>query len=209
MATGHCSGMDGKRVKIATSAPYNNNFPTALNVNGNGKRSSMYPILLSIHSLVRWLVLLSLIYAIYRACRGWLKNKEFTPFDNTVRHTTATIAHIQMTIGVILYIISPVVGYFLHNFKEAIHERQFRFFGMEHSIMMLTGVILISVGSASSKRKTNDRSKFKTMAIFYIIALLIILSSIPWAFSPLVSRPHFRLPGKLSVVERVDSEDLD
>jgi uncharacterized membrane protein len=162
----------------------------------------MYPILLSIHSLVRWLVLLTLIYAIYRACRGWLKNKEFTSFDNTVRHTTATVAHVQMTIGVILYIISPVVDYFLHNFKEAIHERQFRFFGMEHSIMMLTGIILISIGSSSAKRKTNDRAKFKTMAIYYIIALLIILSSIPWAFSPLVSRPYLRLPGKLSFAEQ-------
>ncbi|MCR8557655.1 hypothetical protein KXD93_08375 [Mucilaginibacter sp. BJC16-A38] len=152
----------------------------------------MYLFILALHSLVRWFVLISLLFAIYRAYRGWLFNKSFGKFDNSVRLVTATIAHIQLTIGVWLYFISPIVSYFLHNFHEAVHERQIRFFGMEHVTMMLIAITLITIGSAKAKRKVTDKEKFKCMAIWFTIALLVILSSIPWSFSPLISRPSFR-----------------
>lgn len=152
----------------------------------------MYLILLPLHSLIRWLVLLSLIFAIYRAYRGWLGKKAYTKLDERTRIITTTIAHIQLVVGLWLYFISPIVSYFLHNFKAAVHDRVIRFFGMEHITMMLIAIILVTIGSAKAKRKTTDAEKFKTMAIWCSIGLLIILSSIPWSFSPLTSRPLFR-----------------
>lgn len=152
----------------------------------------MYLILLPLHSLVRWFVLLSLLFALYRAFRGWLLNKTYTRLDDNSREAATKAAHIQFVIGLWLYFISPIVHYFLHNFKTAVHERQIRFFGMEHITMMLIAVAVISIGSERAKQKTTDREKFKTTAIWFSIALLIILSSIPWSFSPLISRPLFR-----------------
>jgi len=152
----------------------------------------MYPFLLALHSLVRWFVLGVLVFAIVRTYRGWLGNKIYTKFDERVRWVTATIAHIQLVIGLWLYFISPIVNYFLHNFREAVGQRQIRFFGMEHITMMLTAIILITIGSAKAKRKTTDKEKFKTMAIWFSIALFIIFVSVPWSFSPLTSRPSFR-----------------
>ena len=152
----------------------------------------MYPTLLALHSLTRWLVLGSLFFAIFRAYRGWLLNKPYLKFDNSVRHITATIAHVQLILGICLYFISPIVSYFLHNFSTAVHERTIRFFGMEHITMMLIGIIVITMGSVKAKRKETNREKFKTMAIWFTVAMLIILSSIPWSFSPLISRPNFR-----------------
>ena len=153
----------------------------------------MFATLLTIHSLTRWLVLISLIYAIYRGYISWKRNKVYSPFDNTVRHWTATIAHIQLTIGLWLYFISPIVDYFLHNFSEAIHQREPRFFGMEHNTMMILAIVIISIGSGKAKRKETDYDKFKTMTVWYTIGLIIILLNIPWSFSPLTSRPDFRL----------------
>jgi hypothetical protein len=152
----------------------------------------MYSILLPLHSLIRWFVLVSLIFAIYRAYRGWLGKKAYTKFDERIRIITATIAHVQLVAGLWLYFISPIVSYFLHNFKESMHERGIRFFGMEHITMMLIAITFITIGSAKAKRKTTDRDKFKTMAVWFTISLLMILSSIPWSFSPLISRPLFR-----------------
>ncbi len=152
----------------------------------------MYPSLLALHSLTRWLVLSSLLFAIFRGYRGWLSGKTYLKFDDVVRHVTATVAHVQLILGIWLYFISPIVAYFLHNFSTAVHERAIRFFGMEHVTMMLTGIIIITIGSAKAKRKKTDQEKFKTMAIWFTIALLIILSSVPWSFSPLISRPNFR-----------------
>jgi len=152
----------------------------------------MYTPLLALHSLTRWLVLISLLFTIYRAYSGWLLNKPFSKLDNTVRYITVTIAHIQLIIGLWLYFISPIVHYFLYNFNTAVHQRQIRFFGMEHITVMLISIVLITIGSAKAKHKTTDKEKFKTIAIWFSIALVLILSSIPWAFSPLTSRPYFR-----------------
>lgn len=152
----------------------------------------MYPILLASHSLVRWLVLAGLLYAISRAVHGLQVKRNFTAVDNSVRHWTATIVHIQFLLGLGLYFLSPIVNYFLLHFQDALHQREIRFFGMEHSIMMLLAVAVISTGSAKAKRKTTDGEKFKTVAIWFTVGLLIILSSVPWPFSPFTSRPYFR-----------------
>ncbi|AEW02150.1 hypothetical protein A4D02_34295 [Niastella koreensis] len=152
----------------------------------------MYQSLLILHSLVRWLVLISLLVAIVRAYRGWLGHRRFLKADNTARVVAATSAHVQLVIGITLYFISPVVRYFLNYFKAAVHQREIRFFGMEHITMMLIAIVLLTIGSAKTKRKTTDQQKFKTMAIWFTIALLIIFLSIPWHFSPFTSRPYFR-----------------
>lgn len=156
------------------------------------KAQIMYSTLLPLHSLVRWMVLISLLFAIYRSYNGWFSKKEFLGFDHRVRHWTATIAHIQLIIGLWLYAVSPITNYFINNSQEAIHLREIRFFGMEHSLMMLIAIIVITIGSVKAKRQSTDTEKFKTMAIWFTVGLLIILSSIPWQFSPLTSRPHFR-----------------
>ena len=152
----------------------------------------MYFNLLSFHSLIRWLVLLSLLFAIFRAYRGWKSNYSFSKLDNAVRLTSVTIAHLQLILGIWLYSISPVTHYFLHFFKDAVHQREIRFFGMEHITMMLTAIIVITIGSAKVKRQATDKEKFRTMAIWFSIGLFLILTSIPWKFSPLISRPYFR-----------------
>lgn len=58
--------------------------------------------------------------------------------------------------------------------------------------MMLTAIIIVTIGSAKAKRKSTDKEKFKTMAIWFTIALLIILTSITWSFLPIAGRPYFR-----------------
>lgn len=152
----------------------------------------MYSVLLSIHSLMRWLVLISLVFAVYRAYSGWRLNKSYSAMDDRTRHITATIAHIQLILGVWLYFVSPVVGYFLKNFGEAVHMREIRFFGMEHITMMAVAITLLTIGSVKVKRLDSNQKKFKTMFIWYSIALLIIFLSIPWSFSPFTSRPLYR-----------------
>ncbi|CAH0200499.1 hypothetical protein MP478_09580 [Chryseobacterium sp. WG14] len=152
----------------------------------------MYQTLTFLHSTFRWLVLLSLIYSIFRAYKGYFSAGQFTKTDNSVRHWTATIAHIQLVLGMILYIKSPIVRYFWKNFYEAKESFDLLFFGLIHITMMITAVILITIGSALAKRKPEDREKFKIMMIWFIAALVMIFIAIPWPFSPFVNRPYFR-----------------
>jgi hypothetical protein len=141
---------------------------------------------------MRWLVLISLMFAVYRSYSGWRANKSFSSLDNRTRHITATIVHIQFMLGLWLYFVSPVVDYFLKNFGQAVHMREIRFFGMEHITMMVVAVTLLTIGSVKTKQADTDQKKFKTMFVWYSISLLIIFLSIPWSFSPFTSRPLYR-----------------
>ena len=152
----------------------------------------MYPILLAFHSWIRWLVLISLAFATYRAYVGWRSNKSFTTVDDRARLIAVSVAHVQIALGLWLYFVSPVVDYFLKNFGEAVHMREIRFFGMEHITMMVVAVIVLTIGSVKVKRSTGDREKFKRMFFWFAVVLLIIFLSIPWSFSPLTSRPLYR-----------------
>ncbi len=153
----------------------------------------MYSTLLAFHSLFRWLVLTSLLISIYKAYTGLASGRHFSKADNSLRHWTATIAHIQLTIGILLYIKSPATQYFWANFRAAIADKDYAYFGLVHISLMLFSVILITIGSALAKRKKTDKEKFKTMLQWFTITLIILLIAIPWPFSPLANRPYFKL----------------
>lgn len=152
----------------------------------------MYQTLTFYHSIVRWFVLISLIISIYRAFKGYYSQLHFTQTDNAFRHWTATIAQIQLVIGIILYSQSPIIKYFWHHFNDALQIFDILFFGLLHISLMLISIILITIGSALAKRKQNDKEKFKTMLVWFSISLLLIFIAIPWPFSPFVNRPYFR-----------------
>lgn len=152
----------------------------------------MYQILLTLHSVNRWLVLMSMFYALFLALRGYFGSKTFDAHDNLIRHLTATIAHIQLLLGFSLYMISPVV-----KFANAIPEAdlwidEHLFFKYIHIALMILSVMLTTIGSARAKRMETDQEKFRTMFIWFSCALLVIFIAIPWPFSPLANRPLFR-----------------
>lgn len=152
----------------------------------------LYSFLLAFHSFWRWFVLVTLVVSIGRAFWGKKRHRSFAKKDNLLRILTLISAHIQLTIGVVLYAISPIVSYFWNNFVKAVHERQIRFFGMEHITVMISAVIILTIGSSKVKKQKEGYEKFSIMFFWFGIALLLILSSIPWSFSPLTSRPNFR-----------------
>lgn len=152
----------------------------------------MYTTLLSLHSIFRWLVFLNLICLTCRAYYGWLFAREATPFDAIFIRSAAIIFRVQLLIGIWLYLISPLVRYFLDAMAEAVKDDVLRFYGLAHGILAMTSFIIATVGISKAKRRDTDIQKFRTLAIWSTAALLIVFISIPWPFSPLSARPYFR-----------------
>lgn len=152
----------------------------------------MYQILLYTHSLFRWLVLATLLWSVIRAWRGYYTQAVFTKADNALRHWTATIAHVQLVVGMILYTQSPIIKYYWKSDTKTDLPFDLTFFGIVHMLLMLVVIVFITIGSALAKRKPSDTEKFKTMLLWFAIALLLICIAIPWPFSPLAHRPYFR-----------------
>lgn len=152
----------------------------------------MYQTLLFSHSILRWLVLLALGYSIYRGYKGVVLKKAFSKLDNSIRHWTATLSHVQLMVGMILYFQSPSVKYFWSKTREGDVDFEVVFFSLVHLLLMFVAIVIITVGSSLAKRKLNDQDKFKTMMVWFALALVIIFVAIPWPFSPLANRPYLR-----------------
>jgi hypothetical protein len=142
---------------------------------------------------MRWVVLAGLFLTICRGFQGYFRNTSFNKTDQAFRYWTVTLAHIQLAIGVLLYIKSPLMQYYWKSFNDIKLISEYTFFGIFHVFMMGVAVTILTIGSALTKRKIDDKQKFKIILIWFSTALVIIFISIPWSFSPLTQRPFIRL----------------
>lgn len=152
----------------------------------------MYSTLIYWHSILRWIVLIALVFAIGLSVKGYFKKTEFSKFDNAFRHWTATISHVQLMLGILLFTQSLLVKYAFKNFKQISFHSEAFFFGIIHILFMLSAIVCITIGSAKAKRKALSKDQYNTMLIWFSIALLLILIAIPWPFSPFAQRPYLR-----------------
>src|SRR5690606_15087699 len=105
----------------------------------------MYVGFLHLHSALRYVVLILLIIAVIKAWMNWQGKKEFKPGDKKIYLFTLIAAHIQLLVGLVLYFISPIVDQVYADFGAAMKDAMLRFWGMEHFVMMLLAIILITI----------------------------------------------------------------
>jgi hypothetical protein len=148
----------------------------------------MFSALIYTHSVLRWIILILLIVTIVKAFAGWLGRKEFTATDNKLGLYTMISLHIQLLIGFILYFVSPTVKTGLADMGNAMRNTELRYWAVEHALVMIIAIILITVGRVSARKATTSLLKHKKTAIYFLIGLILILSRIPFPFTT-VSRP--------------------
>lgn len=137
-----------------------------------------YSILQQIHSIWRWVVLILLVWTIISAFSKWRSGAAFTESDRKRGFFAATSTHLQLLLGLVLYLISPNVKFGPETMKDPL----LRFYTMEHILLMLIAIVLISIGYSLIRKRKEDKAKFKTQFYYYLIGLLIILAAIPWPF---------------------------
>ncbi len=135
-----------------------------------------------LHSGWAYITLIILIFAVVNALIGLTSKKEFKEKDLRVSLFTLIVAHLQLIIGFIAYFLSAQFAYVLDNgMGAAMKEPDIRLFIVEHPLMMILAIIVITVGFSKHKKQTTDNGKFKTIALYYGIALIFVLSRIPWS----------------------------
>ena len=152
----------------------------------------LYSVALVLHNTLRWLVVGSLLGTLVSAYSGLLLRRSYTKTDQTWRVVATSIAHTQLLLGVYLYILSPLIRYYWQARPGLSGGLQLPFFALIHSSLMLTAIVVMTVGSSLTKRQTEARRRFSTTAIYFTIGLLLIAAAIPWPFSPVVARPWIR-----------------
>ena len=113
---------------------------------------------------------------------GLTSKREFKYKDLRISLLTLIIAHLKLNIGFITYFVSAQFAYVLDNgMGAAMKEPDIRLFVIEHPLMMILAIVLITMGFSKHKKQNTDKGKFKTVALYYGIALIFVLSRIPWS----------------------------
>ena len=131
----------------------------------------MYNGLLHAHSGFRWLVVIFLLLALIKSFIGWKNNKTFDKTDNLIALLLLSFTHLQFIVGLVLYFVSENVK----SLGEAMENGFFRFWSLEHGLLMLIAIVLITVGRVKSKKAATDLLKHKKGVVFYAIAFVLIL----------------------------------
>lgn len=145
-----------------------------------------YTVVLVLHNLWRWLVVLAAIYATARAWFGWLGKRPWTMTDQRAGTLFGISLDIQLLLGLILAIISPLMQAAYQDLAGLAMQAPFRTFLMEHMPIMFVALILVHVGSAAARKGADDGARHRRAALWFSVAVLLIAVAIPW------SRPLFR-----------------
>lgn len=153
----------------------------------------MYTGLLHLHSFLRWVLLLLAVIVLFKSLSGMTSGRPFTNGDKKTGLFLMISAHTQLLVGLYLYFFGPWGLANLRNlgFGAAMKDPVARFYGIEHITGMLIAIVLITIGRGVSKKNIPDVAKHKRTFWLILIAVLIILVTVPWPFRTGVARPWF------------------
>jgi hypothetical protein len=113
----------------------------------------------------------------FRSLYGWIRNVDFTKWDNYLGITYLFFLYADLIQGIILY-------FFLKRPDEAwstiqaMEYSSIRFWAIKHFSIMLFVVILSQIGRIFTTRRIDSRKKFKYAFFYYGAATFITLTSV-------------------------------
>ena len=138
----------------------------------------MLDLLKHVHSGLRWVALILLLLAIVNA----FTSKTYEKKHKMINLFAMVSLHTQLLIGLGLYFISPRVQFVKGWMSSKVAEGMYRFYNLEHILLMIIAIALVTIGHSKSKKGATPEEKFKPIKLWYVIGLLLILAAIPWSF---------------------------
>jgi hypothetical protein len=139
----------------------------------------MYDFLQKFHSGWAYLALLLLVITVLNSVIGLTSKKEFTAKDRKIALFGLVFTHIQLLVGLILYFVSAV-GMKAFSTEGAMKIPELRLTMLEHPLINIIAIVLITIGWSKHKKAATSESKFKSIAVFYGLGLVLIVARIPW-----------------------------
>lgn len=142
--------------------------------------TSCYPLLIGIHTILRWSILLSGVVVISACITGIKGRKSFAPLGRITGIVYLSFLDTQFLIGILLSIASPLVQAFLTSPALGMKNHDLRFFAVEHSLTMLIALALAHIGAVKSRKTGDPIRAYKAALTWYALSLILILTGIPW-----------------------------
>lgn len=154
----------------------------------------MYNGMLHLHSVLRWVILILLLVAIFKNMAD--SNKPFTSGHKRLGFYLMICADLLLLVGLYQWFSGNwgLKSIQANGFGTVMKDSTLRFFTIEHTTGMLIAIILIHLGYSFGKKSVPDAQKHKRVLLYYGLALLIILISVPWPFRAVGAGRHW-FPG--------------
>lgn len=148
--------------------------------------------LLHLHNLLRWAILILLLFTIIK---NYIDvNKPFSGTHRKLGLFTMIAAHIELLIGLYQVFFGRFSWMHKPEGVSVMKDTFWRYFLVEHPAGMIIAIVLITMGNSVSKKVLPDAKKHKKAALLFLLALLIIMVIMPWPFrGDAIARPL--LPG--------------
>ncbi|RKE98670.1 hypothetical protein [Ichthyenterobacterium magnum] len=141
----------------------------------------MYTTIQFLHSYWAYLVFIVLVLATFNALIKFFGDKEFEAKDFRISLFTLIVSHIQLLLGIVLFFASDYLSVISDiGMGEVMKNSTLRSNIIEHPLTMIIAIALITIGYSKHKKKLTSKPKFKMLAVFYTIALVLVLAKIPW-----------------------------
>lgn len=140
----------------------------------------MYQIIQPIHSYLAYATLLLLLWATFNGVIGTSSEKIFDESHAKVNKFALIATHTMLLLGLILLFISPK-GITAFPMGEIMKDAQLRLQAVEHPTVNIIAAALVTIGNVKVKRSVGNGKKFKQTLLFFGLALVLILTRIPWS----------------------------
>jgi hypothetical protein len=154
----------------------------------------MYDAALHAHSWLRWIVLLVGLAAIARAIGGRSSGRPWGRADDRLGAAFVGLLDLQLLIGLVLYFaLSPITKEGMRDIGGAMANTGLRFWTIEHPFGMIVAIALAHIGRTRIRKATDAARRHRTALIFFTLALIVIVITIPWPGRAIIGRPLFRM----------------
>lgn len=144
----------------------------------------LYTVVLNLHSLMRWIVLLAGLWALFRHLTGWLGKGGWLPADRRASRLFPTILDIEALLGIVLYAgLSPLMHKAFHDVSAILRTPELRAVAVVHALGMLIALALAHVGKMRSGRIPNSVKKHRALFFWYGVSFVLLLVFTPWSRS--------------------------
>jgi hypothetical protein len=148
-------------------------------------------IILVLHSLLRWIILILLLAAIFKSYGGMRSGRAFVDGDRKLGLFLMISAHTTLLLGLLLWFFG---AFGLALVRDAgmgavMKNSVMRYWVVEHFFGMAVAIVLITIGRGVAKKTIPDPAKFRRAFWLFLLALIVILATVPWPFRAGVGRP--------------------
>src|SRR5687767_3585302 len=136
--------------------------------------------LLHLHNILRWVILVLLLVTLILAFSR-------KPAVSKTSLWLLIFSHIMLVVGLFQLIAGRYgITKGLPEGVSLMKNSFYRFFWVEHPLLMIMAIILITIARGKAKLLN-----YKSTGWLLLIALLLLLAAIPWPFREIIGRPWF------------------